>query len=83
MSFLFLSQNLDISRFSINALTEYQVHYKEEKEGRAIVDFTLIWTLGETTKKCTQKQLNVAERFCDMILDQADRVGRPSRTRST
>lgn len=62
---------LDKAITEINALTEYQVHYKEQKEGRAIVGFTLIWTLGETTKKCTKKQIDDTERVCDMILDQA------------
>lgn len=77
---------LDVAIAEINALTEYQVHYKEQKEGRAIVGFTLIWTLGETTKKCTKKQLEVAERVCGMILDQAlewiDLQGKEARERA-
>lgn len=77
---------LDKAIAEINTLTEYQVHYNEQKEGRAIVGFTLIWTLGETTKKCTQKQLDVAKRVCDMILDQAiewiDLQGQDARERA-
>lgn len=62
---------LDRAISEINALTEYQVHYKEQKEGRAIVGFTLIWTMGKTTKKCTKAQIEAAERVCETILDQA------------
>ena len=62
---------LDVAIADINALTEYQVHYKEQKEGRAITGFTLIWTVGETTKKCTKAQIEAAERVCETILDQA------------
>ena len=62
---------LDKAISEINALTEYQVHYKEQKEGRAIVGFTLIWTIGKTMRKCTKKQIEDAERVCETILDQA------------
>lgn len=77
---------LDKAISEINALTEYQVHYKEQKEGRAIVGFTLIWTVGETTKKCTKKQLDDAMRICEIILDQAldwvDLQGQEARERA-
>lgn len=77
---------LDKAISEINAFTEYQVHYKEQKEGRAIVGFTLIWTVGETTKKCTKKQLDDAMRICEMILDQAldwvDLQGQEARERA-
>ncbi|KAA9021556.1 RepB family plasmid replication initiator protein [Niallia endozanthoxylica] len=40
----------DVAISEINEYTELEVHYKEEKRGRAIVDFDLIWSNGKPMK---------------------------------
>lgn len=60
---------LDIAIKEINSLTEFEVRYKEEKKGRAIVGFDLIWSNGSTVASATKKQIKELKAILDMIFE--------------
>lgn len=60
---------LDIAIAEINQFTELEVSYKEEKKGRAIVGFDLIWSTGVNQKSATKKQIKELKVTVDMVLD--------------
>lgn len=60
---------LDVAIAEINALTELEVRYKDEKQGRSIVGFDLIWSNGKTTGSATKKQIKELKSILDIIFD--------------
>lgn len=60
---------LDVAIAEINKYTELEVWYKEEKKGRAIVGFDLIWSTGKREKSATKKQIQELKATLDMVLD--------------
>ena len=53
----------------INKHTELDVHYKEEKKGRAIIGFDLIWSNGKTVPHATKKQIQELKAILDIIFE--------------
>ncbi|TRM08321.1 replication initiation protein [Lentibacillus cibarius] len=60
---------LDFAIKEINEYTELEVKYKEEKQGRKIVGFDLIWSSGIIVKSATKKQIKELKTVVDMILE--------------
>ena len=60
---------LDVAVSEINEHTELEVRYKEEKKGRAIVGFDLIWSHGKTVKSATKKQIRELKANLDVIFE--------------
>lgn len=60
---------LGVAISEINEYTELEVHYKEEKKGRSIVGFDLIWSTGTKIKSATEKQVKELKAVVDVILD--------------
>ena len=54
---LFKKYVLDVAIGEINEYTELEVRYKEEKKGRSIVGFDLIWSNGKTVASATKNQI--------------------------
>lgn len=48
---------LDVAIAEINKYTEFELWYREEKKGRAIVGFDLNWSTGEKVTAATSKQI--------------------------
>ena len=68
-SSLFKKKVLDVAIGEINQHTELDVRYKEEKKGRAIVGFDLIWSNGKTTASATKKQIKELKAILDIIFE--------------
>ncbi|MCQ6275428.1 replication initiation protein [Bacillus sp. V3B] len=60
---------LDVAISEINEHTELEVRYKEEKRGRAIVGFDLIWSNGKTVKSATKKQIKELGAILDVVFE--------------
>lgn len=60
---------LDVAIAEINALTELEVRYNEERDGRAIVGFDLIWSNGTTTASATKKQIKELQSILEIIFE--------------
>ena len=60
---------LNVAIAEINKHTELEVYYKDQKEGRAIVGFELIWSTGETVKSATKKQIKELKSIVDQIME--------------
>lgn len=60
---------LDVAVNEINQYTELEVRYKEEKKGRAIVGFDLIWSNGENIVSATQKQIRELRTILDAVFE--------------
>lgn len=70
-SSLFKRKVLDVAIAEINQFTELEVRYKEEKKGRAIVGFDLIWSNGKTLASATEKQIRELNSILEVIFDDA------------
>lgn len=66
---LFKKTVLDAAIAEINALTELEVRYKEEKEGRSIVGFDLIWSNGKAVSSATKKQIKELQYILEVIFE--------------
>lgn len=60
---------LDTAIAEINEHTELEVRYKEEKKGRAIVGFDLIWSNGKTIPSATKKQISELTAILDIVFE--------------
>ena len=65
----FKSSVLDVAINEINKYTELDIRYTEEKEGRKIVGFDLIWSTGEKVRSATKKQIQELRAITDVIFD--------------
>lgn len=68
-SALFKKTVLDVAIAEINALTELEVWYKDEKQGRSIVGFDLIWSNGKTIGSATKNQIKELKSIVDIIFE--------------
>ncbi|KPH69850.1 MULTISPECIES: replication initiation protein [Bacillaceae] len=59
---------LDVAIAEINKFTELDVRYEEEKKGRTIVGFDLIWSNGTSQKSATKKQMKELKVIVDTII---------------
>ncbi|WP_036578748.1 replication initiation protein, partial [Oceanobacillus picturae] len=59
---------LDVAIAEINKFTELDIRYEEEKEGRAIVGFDLIWSTGTNKKSATKKQIKELRTTVDTVI---------------
>ncbi|MEK4086346.1 replication initiation protein [Psychrobacillus sp. FSL K6-1415] len=60
---------LDVAIKEINEYTELEVRYKDEKEGRAISGFDLIWSNGQKLTSATKKQIKEIQSLVDIIFE--------------
>lgn len=60
---------LDVAINEINEHTEFEVWYKEEKEGRSIAKFDLHWSTGKGEAAATQAQIKELKAIVDAIMD--------------
>ena len=65
----FKSTVLDVAIDEINKYTELEVRYEEEKQGRKIVGFDLIWSSGEKVKRASKKQVEELKAITKVIFD--------------
>ncbi|MYL57555.1 RepB family plasmid replication initiator protein [Virgibacillus halodenitrificans] len=63
----FKSTVLDVAIEEINTYTELEVRYEEEKKGRSIIGFDLIWSNGKNVKSATKKQIKELKRITSTI----------------
>jgi plasmid replication initiation protein len=66
---LFKQYVLDVAVAEINEHTELKVRYKEEKKGRSIAGFDLIWSNGKTVASATKKQINELKAILDIVFE--------------
>lgn len=66
---LFKKYVLDVAINEINKYTELDVRYNEEKKGRAIIGFDLIWSNGLTQASATKKQINELGTILEAVFD--------------
>lgn len=59
---------LDVAISEINEFTELEVFYTEEKKGRAIVGFDLIWSTGVMQSSALKKQIKELNKIIDIVL---------------
>lgn len=59
----FKSTVLDVAIKEINTYTELEVRYEEERKGRSIVGFDLIWSTGKSVRSATEKQIEELKRI--------------------
>ena len=64
---LFKRRVLDVAIKEINKYTELDVRYEEEKKGRSIIGFDLIWSNGKKIKSATKKQVSELRRIISVI----------------
>ncbi len=64
---LFKRSVLDIAVNEINELTELEISYEENVKGRAIVGFTLKWSIGQTKKVASDKQIEQIKMYIDTV----------------
>ena len=60
---------LDIAIKEINANTELEVWYKDEKNGRAISGFDLIWSNGKKITSATSNQIKEIKSVLDIVFE--------------
>lgn len=60
---------LDVAIAEINQFTELNVRYEEERKGRSIVGFDLIWSNGVVQKSATKKQIEELKITVDTVLE--------------
>lgn len=60
---------LDIAIKEINANTELEVWYKNEKTGRAISGFDLIWSNGKKIASATNNQIKEIKSVLDIVFE--------------
>ncbi|HEY4551459.1 MAG TPA: replication initiation protein [Bacillus sp. (in: firmicutes)] len=60
---------LDVAITELNKYTELEVRYKEEKKGRTIVGFDLIWSNGKTVASATKRQINELKAILDIVFE--------------
>lgn len=60
---------LDIAIAEINEYTELEVWYKEERKGRAIVGFDLIWSNGKAVASATKIQIKELQSILEIVYD--------------
>lgn len=60
---------LDVAIAEINKYTEFEVWYKEEKEGRSITGFDLHWSTGKKEAAATQAQLKELKTIINAITE--------------
>ena len=60
---------LDVAIKEINDFTEFEVYYKEYREGRAIERFDLIWSTGKKIERATKKQIDDLSRIIEVVFD--------------
>lgn len=60
---------LDVAIREINENTELEVRYKDEKDGRAIIGFDLIWSNGEKLTSATKKQIKEIQSIIDIVFE--------------
>lgn len=66
---IFKKRVLDVAIEEINKHTELEVWYKEEKVGRAISGFDLIWSNGEKLASATKKQVKEIQSILDTVFE--------------
>lgn len=62
---------LDAAIAEINKYTEFEVWYKEERNGRSITGFDLHWSCGKKLASATKKQIKELKTVVEAILDGA------------
>lgn len=60
---------LDVAIAEINKFTEFEVWYKDIKEGRAITGFEIHWSSGETEAAATKKQIKELKAIVEIVFD--------------
>lgn len=65
----FKQKVLDVAVKEINMFTEFQVTYKEKKNGRKITDFEIRWSIGEKIEGATKKQIDDLSRIIEVVFD--------------
>lgn len=60
---------LDVAINELNKYTEFEVWYVEEKQGRTIAGFDLIWSTGENNVSATQKQIRELHTILDAVFE--------------
>jgi len=60
---------LDVAIAEINNLTELEIYYTEEKVGRSIIGFDLIWSHGEKVASATKKQIRELQSIVGLIFE--------------
>ena len=60
---------LDIAIAEINKYTEYDVRYEDVREGKAIVGFKFIWSVGKTIVSATPAQVEMLQETVNAIFD--------------
>lgn len=60
---------LDVAIKEINALTDLEVRYNEEREGRTIIGFDLIWSNGKKLSSATKKQIKEIQSILDIVFE--------------
>lgn len=60
---------LDVAIKEINENTELEVRYQDEKEGRTIIGFDLIWSNGEKLISATNKQIKEIQSIIDIVFE--------------
>jgi plasmid replication initiation protein len=60
---------LDVAIAEINTLTELEVRYNEERKGRAIIGFDLIWSNGEKVASATKKQIKELGYILEIVFE--------------
>lgn len=60
---------LDVAIKEINTLTELEVRYNEEREGRSIVGFDLIWSNGQKLTSATKKQIKEIQGILEIVFE--------------
>ncbi|EAZ83475.1 MULTISPECIES: replication initiation protein [Lysinibacillus] len=65
----FKSTVLDVAIKEINSLTELEIRYNEEKKGRSIIGFDLIWSNGTTMISATKKQIKELSALIQTVFD--------------
>src|SRR5699024_800769 len=64
---IFKNKVLNVAIEELNRFTEFEVWYKEIKQGRAIVGFELNWSTGRQSYEATAKQLNLLREIHDEV----------------
>lgn len=60
---------LDVAIAEINQFTEFEVWYKEEKEGRSITGFDLHWSTGTKEATATQAQIKELKTIINAVME--------------
>lgn len=60
---------LDKAISEINKYTEIEAKYEDIKNGRLIVGFKIIWSMGTNIHKASKKQINTLESLVNVVFD--------------